>query len=56
MSPCNFVKRLVENWVYQSFLKMTDIREFIESNDNFSEASKRFMALTRTCPHHAIPS
>ena len=28
----------------------------IEVNDNFSEAWKLFMALTRTCPHHDIPS
>ena len=32
------------------------IREFTQGNDNLSEAWERFMALTRRCPHHGIPS
>ena len=32
------------------------IRDFSQGNDSFSEAWERFMALTRRCPHHGIPS
>ena len=42
------------------FGKINDLRreimEFALGNDNFSEAWEIFLAFTKRCPHHGVPS